>query len=154
MKYLKDNQEEEKKGYWKRQTLTAKILLVIFAIFVIGIVAVVALVMTAPQVTAVNITDAKNADQEMTKLEINGTSDPGAVVKINNAQVTADNNGKWTYNLTDIATGNTNVNITAKIPNKQSATIIIIVTRTVTEGSAGTLYHLEWHWNGTVTPGP
>lgn len=108
--------------------------------------------MTLPEVTAINITDAKNLNSEMTILQINGTTDPGAAVTVNGQKATVDSNGKYTYDLSGIVTGNTNVNITAQSPNKKYSTIIMVVTRTVTDTS--TIYHLEWNWNGTVITEP
>lgn len=129
----------------------SKILMAILVLAVLGVVAVSGCT-TTPQ-TAINITNAANTNAEMTILQINGTTDPGATVTVNGAQATVDSNGKYTYNLTNIATGESKVNITAKSPNKQSATIIMTVIRTVTETDTGTLYELKWNWNGTVTYG-
>jgi hypothetical protein len=128
----------------------SKILIAILALALLGVVAVSGC--TTTPVTNINLTDAKNTNSEMTILEINGTTDPGATVTVNGAQATVDSNGKYTYNLTGIVTGDTKVNITAKASNKNPATIIMTVTRTVTESSDGvTLYELKWYWNGTVT---
>ena len=142
----------QKKGWWKRQTLTGKILIIFFALILIGIVAVVAIVMSAPEVTALNITSANSSmDSKFSTLEINGTTDPGATVAINNTQVTADSNGKFNYNLTNIANGTTNINITAKAANKQFSSLIMQLVRSVTNTGGGTDYELRWHWNGTVS---
>lgn len=143
----------KKPGYWKRQTLTGKILIIFFLIIILGIIAVFALAMTVPQAqtTDLNLTDAKSLGTQYDTLQINGTATPGAKVTINNAEITADNNGKFTYNLTNIATGTTNVNITAKAPDKQYATLMMVVIRSVTDVSGGTFYELKWNWNGTVS---
>jgi hypothetical protein len=136
----------EKKGWWKRQTLTSKILLGFFVIIVLLIIAGAAFVMTLPHFTAINITSQGPLNNERTILQINGTTDPGATVIVNNQTANVDSDGKFTYDLSGIVTGNNTVNITAKAPNKKSSTIIMVVTRTVTETDTSTFYHLESHW--------
>ena len=128
---MSDNPKEgdEKKGYWKRQTLTAKILMAFFIIIVVGIIALIAIGMSLPTYTNLNVTATNASGAYENILTFKGITEPGATVTIDNHSVTPDSMGKFSYNLTNIALGTHNVNIVAKVQSKESTTAIFEVNR-------------------------
>lgn len=120
---------DEKKGYWKRQTLTAKILIIFFSIIVLGVIAVIAIGASLPTYTDLNVTTSNASGIYMNTLTFNGVTEPGATVNIDNHSVTPNSKGKFSYNLTNIALGTHNISIVAKVPDKESTKAIFEVNR-------------------------
>ncbi|MCZ3366501.1 MULTISPECIES: hypothetical protein [Methanobacterium] len=120
---------DEKKRYWKRQTLTAKILIIFFSIIVLGVIAVIVIGTSLPTYTDLNVTPSNASGIYMNTLTFNGVTEPGATVTIDNHSVTPSNMGKFSYNLTNIALGTHNVSIVAKVPDKEPTKAIFEINR-------------------------
>jgi hypothetical protein len=136
MKVMSDKPKDgkEKKGYWKRQTLTAKILLIFGIIFLIGIIAVVGTVVSQPVYTDLNVTSGNASGSANNHLTINGTTEPGATIQVNNISVTPDSNGKFSYQFNNIPYGTTLVDVVAKVSDKQPSIATFNVTRVKENG--------------------
>lgn len=134
--------EKQKKGWWGRQTLTAKILIGIFIIILLIIMAGVAIGMWfVMSITALNITDMEPVSVYMDTFNINGTTEPGASVTINNQSVTTDSSGKFSYNLTNVKFGAENFTIVTKGTGKMSRKVTMELTRSVTSDGG---YHASY----------
>lgn len=133
---MSDKPEEgkEKEGYWKRQTLTAKILLIVGFIFLIGIIFVVATVVSEPVYTDLNVTVVNASGSANNQLTFSGTTEPGATVQVNNISVTPDSTGKFSYQLNNIAYGTMNVAVVSKVSNKEPTIATFSVTRNKSNG--------------------
>jgi len=79
------------------------------------------------------------------KLNQSGKTDPNAVVTINGENLTADRNGNF-YKIIDLKTGNYTINISSKSFFKTKTDTYINIGRTQNKtGASG-----SWEWNGTV----
>ena len=148
----KSDEIEFKKGWWKRQTKTAKILMGFFVILLIGIIGIIALVMSAPTYTALNVTAA--IDNNVTTLDqsnITGTTEPGATVTVNNKSVTPDSSGKFSYLMTNIPVGTQNVTVIAKVNGKEATTAILEIKRESSNGKYSLVTMLLNETNMNVT---
>lgn len=122
-------EENKKKGYWKRQTLTSKILIIFFIIIVLGVIAIIAIGASVPTYTDLNVSPSNASGSYMNILTFNGVTEPGATVTVDNHIVIPNSMGKFSYNLTNIAFGNRNVSVVAKASGKEPTTAIIEVNR-------------------------
>ncbi|MBI5459346.1 hypothetical protein [Methanobacterium sp.] len=134
LKISEDSKDGDgKKGWWSRQTLTAKILIgILILIVIIIIVAAASAMWFVMSITALNVTEMEPVSIYMDTFNINGTTEPGASVTINNQSVTPDSSGKFSYNLTNIEFGAENVTVVAKGTGKLTRTLIFELNRSVT----------------------
>jgi len=117
---------EEKKGWWKRQSTTVKIVIGIFvAILLIIIVAMALGMWLVLSITALNVTDIKPVSQSMDTFDVIGTTEPGATVTVNNQSVTLDSAGKFSYRLNDVKVGAKNITVVTKGNGKMPRTLIL-----------------------------
>jgi hypothetical protein len=132
----KPNEEEVKKGWWKRQTKTAKILLSFFIILIIGITAIVALAMSEPTYTALNVSAIVNDNfTTLDQSNITGTTEPGATVTVNNISVEPDSTGKFSYIIKNIVVGTQDVTVIAKSRGKEPTIAILELKRGNSNGA-------------------
>jgi hypothetical protein len=130
----------EKKGWWKRQTLTAKILIVFVCFIAIIVIAGVAFVASLPTYTTLNVTsDLNNMGANYDQVTIIGTTDPGANVTVNGQAVNADSSGKFSYQVTNVPVGIMNITVIAKVTGKEATTAILESNRQTTSDGGGTI---------------
>ncbi|AEG18495.1 MAG: hypothetical protein K8E24_003820 [Methanobacterium paludis] len=119
----------KKRGWWKRQTLTAKVLIVFFAIVALGVISGVGYVVSLPTYTDLNVTYGNASGETSNIVVISGVTESGANITVNNHSVTPDSVGKFSYKITNIPLGTQNVTVVAKVSDKEPTTAIIEINR-------------------------
>ena len=118
------------KGWWKRQTLTAKVLIAFFIIIALSVVAGAGYIASLPTYTDLNVSYGNFSGETNNIVLISGVTEPGANVTVNNHSVTPTSAGKFSYKITNIALGTQNVTVVSKVSGKEPTTAIIEIKRT------------------------